>query len=85
MYFAVTVIIKKGRQYKGGKERFTPYQSKDTGPTIPTYKKKDRGKTVEDKKGACSLGQLKCIDHALKTCQSNSIEYMVSMIVPLRQ
>ena len=41
-------------------ERFAPYQSKDTSPTIPTYRKKEvNGKTVdlEDKNRTNSLGQ----------------------------
>ena len=50
--------MEKGRQCKDEGERFTPYRSKDPSPTIPTYRKKEeKVKTVEDKKGASSLGQ----------------------------
>ena len=31
------IIIKKGQQCKAGREWYTPYQSKDPSPTIPTY------------------------------------------------
>ena len=41
-----------------GRERFTPYQSEDPSPTIPTHRmKEEKGKTVEDKRGATGLGQ----------------------------
>ena len=37
---------------KGGRGRFTPYQSEDLSPTLPTYRRKEeKGKIVEDKKG----------------------------------
>ena len=39
------IIIKKGQQCKAGKEWYTPYQSEDLSPTIPTYRqKKEKGK-----------------------------------------
>ena len=41
----IIIIIKKGRQYKAQKEWYTPYQSEDPSPTIPTKRK---GKIVED-------------------------------------
>ena len=43
----IMIIIKRGRQCKAGREWFTPYQSKDSSPTIPTYRKKEeKGKTL---------------------------------------
>ena len=51
----IIIIIKKGWQYKAGRERLTPYQSEDPNPTTPTHRKKEeKGKTVGDKKGASS-------------------------------
>ena len=47
---------------------------------IPKYRKKEENrKTLEDKKGASSLCQLKNIGPALETRQSHTIEYRVSM------
>lgn len=38
-----------------GRERFTPYKPEDRSPTIPIHKKKkEKGKTVLDKKRALS-------------------------------
>ena len=37
----IIVIIKKGRQCKAEREWFTPYQSEDPSPTIPTYGQKE--------------------------------------------
>ena len=34
----VIIIIKKGQQCKAGREWYTPYQSEDPSPTIPTYR-----------------------------------------------
>ena len=43
------------------RERFTPYQSKDPCPTIPTYREKeDKRKTVEVKKGS---DQIRIVEH----------------------
>ena len=36
----IIIIIKKGLQCKGGRERYTPYQSEDPSPTIKTYRQK---------------------------------------------
>ena len=36
----IIIIIEKGRQCKTGRERFTPYQFRDTCFTILTYIKK---------------------------------------------
>ena len=36
------IIIKKGRQCKG--ESYTPYQSEDPSPTMPTYRQKEMEK-----------------------------------------
>ena len=45
-------IIKRGRQCKAGRQLYTPYQSIDPCPTIPTYRQKEeKGKIVEDKNG----------------------------------
>ena len=47
----IIIIIQKDWQCKAGRERLTPYQSKDPSPTLPTYKgKEEKGKIVEDKK-----------------------------------
>ena len=51
----IIIIIKKGLQCKAGRERFTPYQSQDPNPTIQTHIiEEEKGKTVEEKKGASS-------------------------------
>ena len=43
------IIIKNGEQCKAGREWYTPYQSEDPSPTIPTYRQKEeKGKRVED-------------------------------------
>ena len=34
-------VIKKGRQCKAERESYTPYQSEDSSPTIPTYRQKE--------------------------------------------
>ena len=52
-----SAVLNKIRKCKARRERFTPYQSKDPSPTIPTYIKNAKGKTVEDKEGANILGQ----------------------------
>ena len=45
----IIIIIRKGRQCKAEREWYTPYQSEDPSPTIPTYRqKKWKGKRVED-------------------------------------
>ena len=36
----IIIIIKKGRQCKAEREWYTPYQSEDPSPTIPTYRQK---------------------------------------------
>ena len=36
----IIIIIKKGRQCKAMIEWYTPYQSEDPSPTIPTYRQK---------------------------------------------
>ena len=49
------IIIKKGWQFKAGRERLTPYQSEDPIHTTPTHKmKKEKRKTAGDKKWASS-------------------------------
>ena len=35
------IIIKKGWQCKAERELYTPYQSEDFSPTIPTYRQKE--------------------------------------------
>ena len=48
----IIIIIKKDRQCKARRGRFTPYQSEDPSPTLPTYRgKEEKRKIVEDKKG----------------------------------
>ena len=42
------IIIKKGRQCKAEREWYTPYQSEDPSPTIPTNRQIEKGKRVED-------------------------------------
>ena len=37
----IIIIIKKGRQCKAEREWYTPYQSEDPSPTIPTYRQKE--------------------------------------------
>ena len=37
----IIIIIKKGRQCKALREWYTPYQSEDPSPTIPTYRQKE--------------------------------------------
>ena len=37
----IIIIIKKGQQCKAGREWYTPYQSEDPNPTIPTYRQKE--------------------------------------------
>ena len=43
----IIIIIKKGRQCKAEKGWYTPYQSEDPSPTIPTNRQKEKGKIVE--------------------------------------
>ena len=51
----IIIIIKQGWQCKAGRERLTPYQSKDPNPTIPTHRmKEEKGKTAGNKKWAGS-------------------------------
>ena len=41
----IIIIIKIGRQCKAEREWYTPYQSEDSSPTIPTYRQKvEKGK-----------------------------------------
>ena len=45
----IIIIIKKGRQCKAERERYTPYQFEDPSPQYqPIDKKKRKGKRVED-------------------------------------
>ena len=37
----IIIIIKKGWESKAEREWYTPYQSKDLSPTIPTYRQKE--------------------------------------------
>ena len=37
----ITIIIKKSMQCKAEREWYTPYQSEDPSPTIPTYRQKE--------------------------------------------
>ena len=38
---SIIIIIKKSKQCKAGREWYTPYQSEDPSPTIPTYRQKE--------------------------------------------
>ena len=38
----IIIIIKRGRQCKAEREWYTPYQSEDPSPTIPTYWQKEK-------------------------------------------
>ena len=68
------IIIQEGRQCKAGRERLTPYHSKDPSPTIPTHRRKEKkGKTVEDKKRSEQLGQQKGIGPKVESRQSHTI------------
>ena len=54
----IIIIIKRGWQCKAGRERLTPYQSKDPIPTTPTHRKKEeKGKNSRRQKGSEQLGQ----------------------------
>ena len=57
------------------REQFTPYQSKDSSPTIPTYRKKEVKRKTKDKERVSRLCQTKSIIPALETRQSHTIEY----------
>ena len=80
----IIIIIKKGQQCKAKREWYTPYQSEDPSPTIPTYRQKEeKGKKSRRlQQGQSSLGQQRSIGHALETRQSHTIEYGVCKIVP---
>ena len=41
MMMIIIIIIKKGRQCKAEREWYTPYQSEDPNPTVPTYRQKE--------------------------------------------
>ena len=41
LFIVIIVIIKIGRQCKAEREWYTPYQSEDPSPTIPTYRQKE--------------------------------------------
>ena len=56
----IIIIIKKGQQWKAGREWYTPYQSEDPSPTIqPIDRKKRKGKRVENysRDGAASANK----------------------------
>ena len=40
-FIIIIIIIKKGQQCSAGRECYTPYQSEDPSPTIPTYRQKE--------------------------------------------
>ena len=62
-----------------------PYQSDDPNHTTPTHRRKgEKEKTVEDKNGESNSGKQRGIDPALKTNQSNTIEYVVTKKIPWR-
>ena len=37
----IIIIIKRGRQCKAEGEWYTPYQSEDASPTIPTFRQEE--------------------------------------------
>ena len=39
----IIIIIKKYWQCKAGRGRLTPYESEDPSPTLPTYRRKEKG------------------------------------------
>ena len=43
----IIIIIKKGRQCKAERDWYTPYQSEDPSPTIPTYRQKEEKREKE--------------------------------------
>ena len=46
-YIIIIIIIKKGRQCKAERDWYTPYQSEDPSPTIPTYRQKEEKREKE--------------------------------------
>ena len=53
----IIIIIKKGWEYKAGRDRLTNYQSKDPSPTIPTHRmKEEKGENRRIQKGSKLLG-----------------------------
>ena len=62
---------------------YTPYQSEDPSPTIPTYRQKEeKGKNSMTIAGIEQLRPIKNIGPRLETRQSHTIKYGVSKIVP---
>ena len=56
------IIIKKCRQCKAGREQLAPDQLEDSSHKIQTYRMiEEKGKTVGDKKGACSKANKKAL------------------------
>ena len=51
-------------------------------PRTSEEEEEEKGKTVEDKTGASSLGPKKSFGPAIKASQSHTIEHRVSKIVP---
>ena len=65
--FDLYIIIKKGWQYKAGRERLTPYQSEDPNSATPTHRmKEEKGKTAGDRKRASSKTNKKALALLLK-------------------
>ena len=61
------VIIKNGQQCKAKRERFTPYLSKDPSHTLSPYrKKKEKQKTVKEKKGPAASADKKALTLLLR-------------------
>ena len=42
LFMSYYYYYKKGQQCKAGREWYTPYQSEDPSPTIPTYRQKEK-------------------------------------------
>ena len=61
----IVLLFKKWRQWKAGKVFFT-YQSKDTNPTIRTYRKTRKGKQLKTKRARAALTNKKALALLLK-------------------
>ena len=63
--YYIVIIIKKGRQCKAGRQRFTPYQNEDPPKTI-NRKKDENDKTAEDEKERSAKASKKALTMLLK-------------------
>ena len=81
----IIIIIKKDWEYKAGRGRFTPYQSEDPNPTLPTYRgKAEKGKIVEDKKGESNYSNKRALDLLLKPANPTPSNTVIPLLlIPL--